>query len=173
MANRTGKSWSFQEDVTAANMNKGPQGCLARDKITSTQSGITTTEVLATGYSVTVATQGGPRHHRVEAVVHLRPASGLEVPSPNTAGTEIAYNNLCRVYIRKDGLTGEVIGRANVSTPSDAVGTTAYVVGWNTSATGSEKYVVTIEGYGLTTWDTVNGSTIPGWLVVTDDGPAF
>lgn len=173
MATRTGKNWAYQEDVTAANMNKAPQGAVGRVQSTSTQSSISTTEVALTGYSLTVSTQGGPRQHRIEATVHLKPAAGLIVPTPNTAGGDIAGNQQMTVRIRKGNITGDIIGRVQIPTPSDDVASTAYCLGINTSASGSETYIATVEGYGLTTWETTNDSNRPGWFTVTDEGPAF
>ena len=173
MATRTGKDWSFQEDVTAANMNKAPQGAIGREQITATQSSISTTEVLLTGFSLTVSTQGGPRQHRVDAICHIRAAAGLIVPTPNTAGNPIGGNQMVTVRIREGNISGNVIGRAQVSTPSPDIATTVHCVGFKLSASGSETYVATVEGYGLTTWETYNNSGRPGWFTVTDEGPTF
>lgn len=173
MPTRTGKYWSYQEDVTSANMNKAPQGAIGREKITSTQSSISTTEVLLTSYSSTVSTQGGPRQHRIDAVAHLKPAAGLTMPTSTASGTPIAGNQQMTLRIRENSISGTVLGRCQIPTPSSDVASTAHCVGWNVSVSGSVTYVVTAEGYGLTTWETTNDSARPGWLVVSDEGPAF
>lgn len=173
MATRTGKSWTYQESATSANMNKHPQGSIGRVPIRDAQTGLTTTETALTGYTVTVDVQGTSRHHRVEATCHFKPAAGLTVPSPNTAGTAIAGNQQMTVRIRKDNISGECIGRAQLPTPSSDVATTITVIGYEPSASGSQTYIVTAEGYGLTTWETTCASTRPGWLTVVDEGPSY
>lgn len=167
MATRTGKQWSTSEAVTSANMNKGPQGTIGYLEVTATASSLSTTETELSDYRLAVTPQG-TRNLRVTVTVHVKPAAGISV-----SGGAIAGNQQGTLRIRVGSTTGTVIGRCQMPTISADVATTFTCVGWHTSVSSSTTYYVTFEGYGLTTWETTNASTRPGFILVDDCGVGF
>ena len=167
MSTRTGKNYSYQEDVESADLNKGPQGWIARVRVTGTnQSSIAGTETILTAFTETATAQGTDRMLKCEAMVnvlssHTTPAEVygiVRIRAGGLGGTVIAYTSF--VYMDALGPSSEVNYH------------TVYAVGTDSAVNGSVTYYVTLQLLsGTATLGTDHGTSRPGMLLVSDIGP--
>jgi len=166
MSTRTGKNYSYQEDVESADLNKGPQGWIARVRVTGTNQSSITTETILTAFTETATAQGTDRMLKCEAMVNV------------LASHTVAADVYGIVRIRATGLGGTVIAytsfvyRDAEGPSSETNYHTVYAVGTDASVNGSVTYVVTLELLsGTATLGTDHGTSRPGMLLVSDIGP--
>lgn len=161
MSVRTGQNWSYQADVTSAELNSLPQGWTGRTRVTSgNQTGITTETVL-TEFTTSPTVEGTDRALWCRAVVQVETGTG-------TGGSDI----FAIVRIREGGLTGTVIAYASEVVREDTVTTTVRADGCDFSVNGAVAYYVTLEIAGVDTLDTVHSTSKPGELLIVDLGPS-
>ena len=155
MTVRTGKNYAFGETLESADLNKGPQGWIARERVTgSNQTGISAETVL-TAFSVTPTVQGSDRTLKCSAQVHT------------TSASTTAY---AVVRIREGSVSGDIIASQQllVGTGGDATFTPW---GFYSPVNGTHTFVVTL---ATSTGTIASGmsSTFPGYVGVEDAGPA-
>ncbi len=160
MSTRTAKVFTYQEDVESADLNKYPQGWLARVRVTGTnQTGISS-EAILTAFTETATAQGTDRSLLCRAVVQVETGTG-------TGGTDI-YGI---VRIRSGSIGGTIIAYSSATIRDDVNTTTIVAEGCDFSVNGSVSYYVTLEVAGVDTLDTVHSTNKPGELLVMDIGP--
>lgn len=161
MSTRTGQNWSYQADVTSAELNTLSQGWIGRVRVTgSNQTGIAS-ETILTAFSETVTAQGSNRALHCRAVVQVETGTG-------SGGTDI----WAILRIREGSIGGTVIGYAASVVRDDVNTTTLTAEGCDFSVTGTHTYLVTLEVAGVDTLDTVHSTSKPGELVIIDVGPS-
>ncbi len=166
MSTRTTKNYSYQEDVESADLNKAPQGWLARVRVTGTNQSSITTETILTAFTETATAQGTDRMLLCQAVVN--------VTASHTTGADV-YGI---VRVREGSISGTVIGytaflfRDSTGPSSETNYHTIHCTGTDASVNGSHTYYVTLELLsGTSTLGTDHGTSRPGMLLVSDIGP--
>lgn len=166
MSVRTGQNWSYQADVTSAELNSLPQGWIGRVRVTSgDQSGITT-ETILTEFTLSVEAQGTDR--MLLCTAHV-----------NTSASHTTGNDVYGIIrIREGGISGTVIGytayvfRDSTGPSSETNYHTITCTGTDSSVNGTATYYVTQELLsGTATLGTAHSTSRPGMLLVQDVGP--
>ncbi len=166
MSTRTAKVFTYQEDVESADLNKYPQGWLARVRVTGTNQSTIASETILTAFTETATAQGTDRMLKCEAMV-------------NTTATHLTLEAIYGIVrIRSGGLGGTVVAYTafmfgdSTGPSAETNYHTVYAVGTDSLVNGSVTYYVTLQLLsGVATLGTDHSTSRPGMLLVSDIGP--